>query len=152
MLRFFCIFAAISISAVAHTQTINTCVDAKGKMTLTESSCAKLGLRSKSTSYYQPSSQEDLEVARRERQITLEKGLALDQRINQEPTRPRVAASIGTNTPQSTVSLKQLECTSIDNEIASIKVQQRSYSTPYLTERKRKLEELRFEKRCGHSE
>ncbi len=151
MLRFFCIFTAILVSAVAHAQTINTCTDAKGKVTLTESSCAKLGLRSKSTSYYQPSSQEDLEVARREREITLGKGRALDQRTSQQTT-PRTATSLEIGTPQPTASLKRQECTSIDNEIAAIKVQQRSYSYPYLTERKRKLEDLRFEKQCHHSD
>jgi len=152
MSRLLCFITAICVSALAPAQTINTCVDAKGKVTLTESGCAKLGLRNKSTNYYQPSSHEDLEIARRERQITLEKGRALDERISQQPPALRAATTIGVTSPKTATSQKQLECTSIDNEIAAIKVQQRSYSYPYLTERKRKLEDLRFEKQCHHSD
>lgn len=139
------LMAALCVNAA----TVNQCVDSRGKVTMTESSCEQLGLRYKTSNYYEPQSDEDKVRAAREKQLLLEKGRLLDQKRAQEKAAQPATTSqlINTDTKQS-AAVKKQECDHIDAQIALVAASQLNNSTPYLTERKRLLQDQRFDKRC----
>ena len=138
----------LMIAFCANAAIVNQCVNSKGKVTLTVSSCEQLGLQYKTSNYYEPQSDEDKVRAAREKQLLMEKGRLLDQKRAQEKVaQPAATSQINTHTKQPVV-LKKQECDHIDAQIAHVAANQLNNSTPYLTEQKRLLQDRRFDKRC----
>lgn len=148
MVRLSASLGVLMIAFCANAATVNQCVNSKGKVTMTVSSCEQLGLRYKTSNYYEPQSDEDKVRAGREKQLLMEKGRLLDQKWAQEKVaQPAATSQINTNTKQPAV-LKKQECDHIDAQIAHVAASQLNNSTPYLTEQKRLLQDRRFDKRC----
>ncbi|MBU1691694.1 MAG: hypothetical protein KJ958_15870 [Gammaproteobacteria bacterium] len=149
MVRLSASFIALIAALGANASTVNQCIDSKGKVTMTEASCEQLGLRYKTSNYYEAQSEEDKVRAAREGQLLREKGRLLDQkRVQEKAAQPATTSQlINTDTKQSSTVKKQ-ECDYIDANIANIAARQLINSTPYLTEQKQLWQDRRFEKRC----
>lgn len=152
MVRLSALLIVLMVAFCANAATVNQCVDSKGKVTMTETSCEQLGLQYKTSNYYEPQSDEDKVRAAREQQILLKKGRLIDQKRAQEKTTQPATTSqlINTDTKQS-AAVKKQECDYIDAQIAHIAASQLNNSTPYLTEQKRLWQDRRFDKRCHFS-
>lgn len=116
---------------------------------MTEASCEQLGLRYKTSNYFEPQSHEDQVRAAREGQLLLEKGRLLDQRRAQEKTaQPATTSKLINTDTKEPAAVKKQECDYIDAQIANIAASQLNNSTPYLTDQKRLWQDRRFDKRC----
>lgn len=149
MVRLSTLLVVLMVALCANSATVNQCVDSKGKVTMTETSCEQLGLQYKTSNYYEPQSDEDKVRAAREQQILLKKGRLLDQKRAQEKaTQPATTPQLINTDTKQPAAVKKQECEYIDAQIAYIAASQLNNSTPYLTEQKRHWQDRRFDKRC----